>query len=118
MTRTAPFLLTSLACRCPRCGQGRLFDGLLTVTDRCRVCDLDLHAHDSGDGPAVAVIFLLTPIILGLAFYVEFRFSPPLWLHAVLWPIVALPLGLFMMRPLKAAMVALQYRHRSTATDF
>ncbi len=103
-----------LRCRCPRCGQGRLFTGLLTVRPSCPVCGLDLHAHDSGDGPAVLIIFVLASIVVGLAFWVEFRFEPPLWVHAVLWPIVTVPLAILMMRPLKAAFVALQYRNRAS----
>lgn len=103
----------ALACRCPRCGEGHLFTGLLTIPDHCPVCDLDLKGHDSGDGPAVAVTFLLGPILIGAALAVEFNFSPPLWVHAVLWPIVAVPLAIVLLRPLKAAAVGIQYRRRS-----
>ncbi len=87
---------------------------MLTIRDRCQVCDLDLRAHDAGDGPAVAVILVLGAIVISMAFWVEFHFAPPLWVHAVLWPVVTLPGAILMMRPLKAALVALQYRHRST----
>jgi uncharacterized protein (DUF983 family) len=104
----------ALACRCPRCGRGRLFTGLLTVRDRCESCGLDLRAHDVGDGPAALVIFVLTVVVIGLALWVEFRFSPPLWVHAVLWPLVTFPLAIALMRPLKAALVALQYKYRSS----
>ena len=51
-----------------------------------------------------------------MAFWVEFHFSPPFWVHVVLWPIVALPLCLLVMRPLKAGFVAVQYRHMSERT--
>ncbi len=104
----------ALRCRCPRCGQGRLYAGLLTVRDACEVCGLDLRAHDSGDGPAVAVTFVLSAIVVALAFWVEFTFSPPLWVHVVLWPVVTIPLAVAMMRPLKAALVAMQYRVRAS----
>ena len=90
-----------------------MFIGLLKVRDRCAVCDLDLREHDTGDGAAGLVIFLLGGIVVGMAFWVEFRFEPPLWLHAVLWPVVTVPLAVVMMRPLKAALVALQFRHRA-----
>ena len=68
-----------LACRCPRCGRGRLFRGLLTIVDRCPVCDLDLRGNDAGDGPAVFVILGLGAIIMILVFWVEFRYEPPWW---------------------------------------
>jgi uncharacterized protein (DUF983 family) len=114
---TPPWWKAALTCRCPRCGEGRLFAGVLTVRDRCYVCGLDLRAHDSGDGPASLVIFVLGAIVVGLAFWVEFRFSPPLWVHAVLWPIVTVPLAIGLMRPLKAALVALQFRHRASEME-
>lgn len=104
----------ALLCRCPRCGVGRLYNGVLTVTPACGMCGLDLRAHDTGDGPAVLVMLVLGAIVVGLAFWVEFTFTPPLWLHAALWPVVTLPLAILMMRPMKAALVALQYRHRAS----
>jgi uncharacterized protein (DUF983 family) len=108
-----PWWQAALRCTCPRCGEGRLFDGLLTVRPRCETCGLDLREHDTGDGPAVLVMFVLGTIVVVLAFWVEFTFSPPLWVHAVLWPLVTVPLAVLMMRPLKAALVALQFKHRS-----
>jgi len=107
-------LRAALTCRCPRCGRGRLFRNLLEVRDRCEICDLDLRECDTGDGAAVGVVLVLGAIIVALAFWVEFRFSPPLWVHAVLWPAVTIPLAILMMRPAKAALVALQYRHRAS----
>jgi uncharacterized protein (DUF983 family) len=91
-----------------------LFSGLLTVRDHCTECGLDLANHDTGDGPAVLVIFVLATIVIGLAFWVEFRFSPPLWVHAVLWPLITIPLAIALMRPMKAALVALQFHHRAS----
>jgi uncharacterized protein (DUF983 family) len=108
-----PLLRAALGCRCPRCGQGKLFNGLLTIRDRCPVCDLDLRGHDAGDGAIVGVILVLGAIVVALAFWVEFRFNPPLWVHAVIWPIITVPAAIFMMRPVKSALVALQYRHRA-----
>jgi uncharacterized protein (DUF983 family) len=58
------------------------------------------------------VILVLGTIVVGLAFWVEFTFSPPLWVHVVLWPLVTAPLAILMMRPLKAALVAQHFRTR------
>lgn len=90
---------------------------MLTVRDRCAECGLDLQAHDTGDGPAALVILVVGAVVVIMAFWVEFHFSPPLWVHAVLWPIVTVPLVLLLMRPLKAAFVAVQYRHMSSTPN-
>ncbi len=111
----APSLISvALRCRCPRCGDGNLYRGLLTVRETCPVCGLDLRESDTGDGPAVLVMFFLCIVIIGAAIGVEIRFAPPLWVHAVLWPPITLGLALLIMRPAKAAMVALQFRTRSS----
>jgi uncharacterized protein (DUF983 family) len=99
---------------CPRCGQGKLFRGLLTVTERCPACDLDLRGHDAGDGPAVFVILGLGAIIMILVFWVEFRFEPPWWLHVLLWVPITFGLAVWMLRVLKAWLIAQQFGHRST----
>jgi uncharacterized protein (DUF983 family) len=103
---------TALVGRCPRCGKGPLFDGVLSVAPVCTVCGLDLRAHDAGDGPAVLAIFVLGALLIGSAMWLEFSAQPPLWVHGVLWPAVCVPLAVAVMRPAKAALVALQYRHR------
>lgn len=115
---TVSVFQAALGCRCPACGKGALFRGwtpagALSVRDRCKICGLDLHEHDSGDGPASLVMFPLGAILVGLALWVEFRFNPPIWVHFVLWPIVGIILAVAMMRPLKAALIAVQYRHRA-----
>jgi uncharacterized protein (DUF983 family) len=104
-------LRAALACRCPRCGRGHLFAGLLTVRPRCPVCGLDLSAEDAGDGPAVFVIFFLGLITVGLAAFVEINFSPPIWVHMLLWTPLILGGAIALLRPLKAGLIALQYRH-------
>jgi uncharacterized protein (DUF983 family) len=110
-------LRTGLLCRCPRCGQGRLFAAYLKVVEKCTVCGLDLREHDSGDGPAVFIIFILGFIVVPLAVWTEFRFEPPFWLHAMIWPAVLLGGTFALLPPLKGLTVALQYRHRSTSQD-
>jgi uncharacterized protein (DUF983 family) len=102
----------ALACRCPRCGEGRLFSGLLGVRQACEVCGLDLSAQDAGDGPAVFAILFLGMLVLGLVAFVELKFSPPLWVHLLLWAPLILIGAVALLRPLKAGLIALQYRHR------
>jgi len=102
---------------CPRCGQGKLFGGLLTIVDRCPVCNLDLRAHDAGDGPAVFVILGLGAIMMILVFWVEFRFEPPWWLHVILWVPFTLVAAVWLLRLLKSLLIKQQYVHRSTGLE-
>ena len=106
-----PILAAALRCRCPRCGQGKLFDGLLTVAPRCDACGLDLAAQDTGDGPAVFVVLILGAVVVGLAILVEIEFAPPFWVHLVLWTPVVIGGAIALLRPLKAWLIAMQYRH-------
>jgi uncharacterized protein (DUF983 family) len=107
-----PWWRAAIGCRCPRCGQGRLFIGLLNVRPGCQTCGLDLSAQDAGDGPAVFVILFLGLIVVALAAIVEIRFSPPIWVHLLLWTPLILGGAVTMLRPFKAGLIALQYRHR------
>lgn len=102
---------TGLRGRCPRCGEGHLFDGFLTVRPRCGACDLDFAFADAGDGPAVLVILFAGFIICALALVVEVRHLPPIWVHAVIFGPLVLVVCLGRLRPMKGLMVALQYRH-------
>jgi uncharacterized protein (DUF983 family) len=111
--RLSPFS-TGLACRCPRCGKGALFRGYLTVAERCSACGLDLRKADSGDGPAVFIIFILGFLVVPLALIVELRFEPPMWLHMTIWPVVIIGGALALLRPMKGVMIALQYRHKAS----
>ena len=87
--------------RCPRCGEGRLFDGFLTVAPRCQNCGLDFDFADAGDGPAVFIMMIVGFIVVGLALFIEFTFHPPYWVHgrAVVPLVLGLSIGL--LRPLK-----------------
>ena len=101
----------ALKCRCPRCGEGPVFTGLLTVRNACPRCGLDLSAEDAGDGPAVFLIFLLGAVAVGIAAWMELEFSPPIWVHIVVLTPIIIGGAIGLLRPMKAGMIALQYRH-------
>lgn len=101
------------ACRCPRCGKGKLFAGYLALRERCDVCGLDYAFIDSGDGPAIFVIFAVAPIVVILAFILEALAHPAPYVHLLVWIPVTIILCLLLLRPFKATMVALQYRNNA-----
>lgn len=100
--------------RCPRCGQGPLFAGFLAIRDRCPTCGLGFGGHDVGDGAIVFVIFVLGFAVVGGALAVEVLYRPPLWVHAVLWAPAVIGGTFALLRPVKGAIVGLQYSFRST----
>ncbi len=104
----------ALACKCPRCGLGDIYPSgfNLNLREACPSCGLNLAKNDSADGPAVFLIFILGFALVPLALLFENIFAPPLWVHGVLWGFVALALTLGMLRPLKAFVIALQFKHR------
>ena len=106
-------LAASVLGRCPRCGQGKLFDGYLAVAPECSVCGQNFREFDVGDGAASLVILVVGAIVCGLALWVEFTFQPPLWLHALIWTPVVVLLTFVFLRLVKAALLVLQYRHKA-----
>jgi uncharacterized protein (DUF983 family) len=107
-TPVSPFK-TGLGCRCPGCGEGKLYNGFLEFAKKCNHCDLDYSEFDSGDGPAVFIILILGFVVVGLALVVEVIYQPPIWVHALLWGPMIIGGSIGMLRPAKGLMVALQY---------
>ena len=108
---------TGLAGRCPRCGDGRLFSGFLTVAPKCEVCGLDFSFADSGDGPAVFVTLIAGFLVLGAALAVEMAYEPPLWVYAVVFLPLTLVVCLGLLRPLEGPpdRLAIQQQGRAGA---
>ncbi|HEY4943031.1 MAG TPA: DUF983 domain-containing protein [Rhizomicrobium sp.] len=111
---TAPGVASaSLLGRCPRCGQGRLFDGYLGIAPACTVCGQDFKSFDIGDGAAALVILVVGAIVCGLALWTEFTFHPALWVHVVLWAPLITILTFAFLRLIKSALLVLQYKHKA-----
>lgn len=95
--------------RCPRCGKGHIFNGFLTIRDRCEVCGLDFSYADPADGPAVFV--QLAACVPGVIFAImlEIIASPPTWVHLVVSLPILLITTLLPLRPIKGWLVASQF---------
>lgn len=104
---------SGLLCRCPNCGKGALFEGLLKVKPRCDACGFDLKAADTGDGPAIFVIMIAGFIsCFGLVLH-EVASQPPWWVLLAIWPAVGLFSCLALLRPTKSLLIALQFHNRA-----
>jgi uncharacterized protein (DUF983 family) len=65
----------------------------------------------------VFVILIVGFAAVLLALVVEFAFAPPTWVHLVYQVPFVLGLSVLLLRPLKATLIALQYRHRTAGFE-
>jgi uncharacterized protein (DUF983 family) len=105
--------LRGLACRCPRCGKGKLYAGFLDLRPACETCGLDYAFIDAGDGPAVFVIMIAGAIVVTAALITEVKYQPPFWVHAALWLPLTLAVTLWPLRAIKSLLIALQFHHKA-----
>ena len=99
--------------RCPRCGQGHMFEGFLKLKPACEVCGLDYSYADPADGPAFfAITFACLPSAL-FAVWLELAYQAPYWVHAVTTLPLMIATLLPPLRPLKGWLVASQYYHKA-----
>ncbi len=107
-------ILSGLACRCPTCGKGKLFDGFLKVVPACSACGQDLSKADSGDGPVVFVILVVGGFVAFIALYAILTTTWPLWLHFIIWLPLTLGLSLLAMRVFKSLLITAQFRLKAS----
>jgi uncharacterized protein (DUF983 family) len=105
-------LSVALKGRCPRCGKGKLFEGFLNIAETCSACQLSFATQDSGDGPVFFALIIVGFISVGIAGYIELRYSPEWWVHIVTFIPITCILVLITMRFFKAWLIALQFKHR------
>ncbi len=99
--------------RCPRCGEGALFKGFLTLEQRCDACGLDYGFAESGDGPAAFIMMIGGALVLGSALIVDAYYEPPLMVLAAIFLPLMLIVSLGLMRPAKGLLIASQYRNKA-----
>ena len=107
-------ILAGLACRCPSCGEGDLFEGFLKVGARCEACGQDLRAADSGDGPAVFIILIVGMFACFGLLFTEFALHAPIWLAILIWLPLSAVLALALLRPFKGVMISMQFHHKAS----
>ena len=96
--------------RCPNCGEGRLFGRFLKVADHCPACGEVFSHHRADDFPAYLVIVIVGHVLVPAALFVEVAYSPPTWLHALIWlPLTAIS-AVALLQPVKGAVVGMQWQ--------
>jgi len=101
---------TGLRGKCPRCARGPLFDGYLTVAEKCSNCGLSYSFADAGDGATWFVMLFACVIGVGSIFGLEAAYSPPIWVHAIVGLLLIVVVPLLMLRPVKGLLLAQQWK--------
>lgn len=104
--------------RCPRCGEGHIFNGYLRLAKECEVCGLDLSFADPADGPAFFSMWIGSIPALAFGIWLEISFGVPLWVHFITtFPLILLGC-LAVLRPAKGWLVCSQYKHKAEEAKF
>lgn len=98
--------------RCPRCGEGRLFQGYLTPQTMCSLCNLDFQNLRADDGPAYITMGLVCLFIIPFFFMAEARYEPPLLLALALSLPATLIILLGLLPLVKGAFIAALWKTR------
>jgi uncharacterized protein (DUF983 family) len=104
-------------CRCPRCGEGKLFRAFLKVDDHCSVCGLDFTPHRADDLPAYLVIIIVGHIVVPAALWIETNYAPAVWLQLTVYLSFTLVASLLLLQPVKGAVVGFQWALRMHGFD-
>jgi uncharacterized protein (DUF983 family) len=113
-----PAIVNGLKCRCPQCGEGKLFQSFLKPVDVCQRCDEPMDGHRSDDLPPYITIFIVGHVIVPLVLAVEMSRNPwPMWVQFSVWLPLTLLMTMLIMQPVKGAVIALQWAKRLHGFD-
>lgn len=98
-----------LFCKCPNCGQGKLFASFVKTVDQCEVCHEEIFHHRADDLPAYLVVVIVGHIVVGAFMGVEATSKLALWQHLLIWVPLTIVSALALLRPMKGAVVGMQW---------
>ena len=98
--------------QCPQCGTKTLFRKYLKISDTCSACGLALSGHQADDAPPYFTIFIVGHVIVPVALIVERSYTPPLYVHAIMFCLLAIIVSLISLPLVKGAVVGLQWALR------
>lgn len=105
-----PAILNGLRCRCPRCGEGRLYRRYLKIMPTCEVCGLELSKARADDLPAYIAITIVGHIlVVGLMHFQSGGGTLEPWVYLLLLAALSVVLPLIMLPSIKGGVVGLQW---------
>jgi uncharacterized protein (DUF983 family) len=107
-----PALMRGWHRRCPKCGEGPMMQGYLSVREACPSCGEAFHHHRADDGPAYLTILVVGHLIAPALHFAYSNFDPDPLFIAVFFSLLTSALSLYLLPRLKGGLVALQWAKR------
>ncbi|MCA3643420.1 MAG: DUF983 domain-containing protein [Methylobacterium sp.] len=104
-------------CRCPACGEGKLFGKFLKVKPECEKCGAEFSGHRADDLPPYITIMIVGHVIVPLFLVFERSTNWPDWMHMVIWLSLTAALTMALIQPVKGATIAYQWALRLHGFD-
>lgn len=107
-----------IMCRCPNCGEGKLFRAYLKVNDECPVCGEVLSHHRADDLPPYISILIVGHVLIGVMLHMEMTYqniNPMIYLATLVPLAIVLPLAL--LPSIKGGVIGLQWANRMHGFD-
>lgn len=101
--------MRGLACRCPSCGEGKVFNGFLSVAPSCEACGEDLSHQRADDLPAYLNIFVVGHVVIGAMMVLMTWDLLGMWAMMGVTIFLCVVSAFLLMRPLKGMVVGTQW---------
>ena len=96
-------------CKCPHCGQGKMFRAYLKVADHCDTCGEQLDLHRADDFPPYIAIMIVGHLLVAVMLHMDmaYHINPLTYMYTMTPLAVILPLAI--LPSIKGAVVGLQW---------
>lgn len=101
-----------MLCRCPNCGEGRLFRAFLKPVDACAVCGEEMFHQRADDLPAYLVIVVVGHVLMTGYMLTDTLLNVSPWVHLAIWVPLAVLAALLTIQPIKGGVIGLQWAYR------
>jgi uncharacterized protein (DUF983 family) len=107
-------------CKCPKCGEGKLFSSFLGIVPACANCGEEMHHHRADDLPAYLVVLIVGHVVVGAVMGFTEITTLSTWQILAIWVPMTILIAIGLLRPVKGAVVGLQwafYMHGFSGED-
>ncbi|HET6619769.1 MAG TPA: DUF983 domain-containing protein [Dongiaceae bacterium] len=98
---------------CPRCGQGNMFSGYLSVREACEACKMPFEPLRSDDVPPYFTLLIVGHVVVGLYLLLWPLIPLPEWGQALIWCSLTLVLSLVLLPFVKGGVMAVIFRTKA-----